>query len=168
MTLLFASVVFAQDGKDFGTYKAREISRSDTWINGAPLTLKSLRGRVVVLDFWAFDCAPCIEAIPRIEGLYDKYGSQGLVVIGVHTPRADYEKDVSRLRESVTKMGIKYPVVTDNDSSEVTRDEIRQASRVNCAPAKPANARSSRRSVFAQVRGKAVRVQVSAASAVPA
>ena len=123
MTLLFASVVFAQDGKDFGTYKAREISKSDTWINGAPLTLKSLRGRVVVLDFWAFDCAPCIEAIPRIEGLYDKYGSQGLVVIGVHTPRADYEKDVSRLRESVTKMGIKYPVVVDN-KQKIWRDYL--------------------------------------------
>ena len=124
ITLLFASVAFAQkDGKDIGAYKAREISKSDTWINGNPLTLKSLRGKVVVLDFWAFDCAPCIEAIPHIVDLYNKYGSEGLVVIGVHTPRADYEKDVSKLSEVVTKLGIEYPVVVDN-KQKIFRDYL--------------------------------------------
>ena len=117
-------MAFAQkDGKDIGAYKAREISKSDTWINGNPLTLKSLRGKVVVLDFWAFDCAPCIEAIPHIVDLYNKYGSEGLVVIGVHTPRADYEKDVSKLREVVTKLGIEYPVVVDN-KQKIFRDYL--------------------------------------------
>src|SRR5215471_14340647 len=82
-----------QSEKKFGTYKAREIRKSDVWINSAPVTLKSLRGKVVVIDFWAFDCEPCVEAMPHIQQLYQKYGPEGLVVIGVHTPRAEYEKD---------------------------------------------------------------------------
>jgi len=78
------------------------------------LTLKSLKGKVVLIDFWAFDCDPCKETVPHIEALYEKYRKEGLTVIGVHTPRADYEKDVSKLREAVTRMGIRYPVVVDN------------------------------------------------------
>jgi thiol-disulfide isomerase/thioredoxin len=101
-------------GKDFGTYKAREIRKSDVWINSAPITLKSLKGKVAVIDFWAFDCAPCIEATPHIIDLYNKYAKDGLVVIGVHTPRADYEKDVAKLREAIIGLGIQYPVVVDS------------------------------------------------------
>src|SRR5262245_22092491 len=85
---LFATVSFAQTpSKDFG--KARELRNSDTWINGSPLKLQGLRGKVVVIDFWAFDCEPCIETTPHIIDLYDKYSKEGLVVIGVHTPRAE-------------------------------------------------------------------------------
>jgi len=119
VALLFAGVAFAQD---FGTYKAREIRKSN-WINGAPLTLKSLKGKVIVIDFWAFDCAPCIEATPHIVDLYKKYARDGLVVIGVHTPRADYEKDASKLRAAVEKMGIQYPVVVDNEQ-KIFRDYL--------------------------------------------
>jgi len=121
--LLFTVVGFAQEpAKDFGTYKAKEIRKSN-WINGAPLTLKSLKGKVIVIDFWAFDCAPCIEATPHIVDLYKKYASDGLVVIGVHTPRADYEKDASKLRAAIEKMGIQYPVVVDNEQ-KIFRDYL--------------------------------------------
>jgi thiol-disulfide isomerase/thioredoxin len=126
---LFAIASFAQaPSKDFGTYKARELRDSDTWINGSPLKLKALRGKVIVIDFWAFDCEPCIETAPHIIDLYDKYSKEGLVVIGVHTPRADYEKDVSKLREAVIKMGIKYPVVVDN-KQKMFRDYLAVAVR---------------------------------------
>jgi thiol-disulfide isomerase/thioredoxin len=95
--------------------RAPEIRSSDTWINSdRPLTLKSLKGRVVLIDFWAFDCDPCKETVPHVEDLYEKYRQEGLTVIGVHTPRADYEKDVTKLREAVKRMGIRYPVVVDN------------------------------------------------------
>ena len=124
LTLLFAAVTFAQDpGRDFGTYKAKEIRKSGPWINGPAVTLKSLKGKVVVIDFWAFDCPPCIEATPHIVDLYKKYAGQGLAVIGVHTPRVAYEKNVSRLRETVAKMGIQYPVVVDNDQ-RIFRDYL--------------------------------------------
>ena len=92
-------------------------------INSAPLTLKSLRGKVVVIDFWAFDCEPCIEAMPHIQQLNQKYGPEGLLVIGVHTPRAEYEKDVTKLRDAITKMRIKFPVVVDNQQ-KIFRDYL--------------------------------------------
>jgi len=122
--LLLTSVTYAGEReKEFGTYKAREIRKSDVWLNSKPLTLKSLRGKVVVIDFWAFDCEPCIQAMPHVVGLYDKYSKDGLVIIGVHTPRADYEKSIEGLREAVTRMGIQYPVVVD-DKQKMFRDYL--------------------------------------------
>lgn len=95
--------------------KAPEIRSSETWINAdRPITLKSVAGKVVLLDFWAFDCAPCIETLPRIQALEKKYSREGLVVIGIHTPRAEYEKDVPKLRQAMKRMGVSYPVVVDN------------------------------------------------------
>ena len=114
LVLLAAILALAQIPADFGTYKAKELRKSDVWINSGPLTLKALKGKVVLIDFWAFDCEPCIEAMPRIVDLQSKYGKDGLVVIGVHTPRADYEKDVAKLREAINRMGIHFPVVVDN------------------------------------------------------
>ena len=122
--LLFACPAYARQSQNaFGAYpyKAREIRKSDVWINSAPLSLKALRGKVVFIDFWAFDCAPCIETAPHVVDLYNKYGKDGLVIIGVHTPRVDYEKDVTRLRESVAKLRIQYPVVVDN-KEKIWRD----------------------------------------------
>jgi thiol-disulfide isomerase/thioredoxin len=122
--LVLATSLFARpQTNDKTTYKAHEIRRSDVWINGAPLTLKALRGKVVVIDFWAFDCEPCIETMPQIVQLYENYAPQGLVVIGVHTPRAEYEKDVAKLRDAVTKMGIKFPVVVD-DKQKIFHDYL--------------------------------------------
>lgn len=122
--LLLTSVHYArQPEKEFGTYKARELRKSDVWLNSKPLTLKSLRGKVVVIDFWAFDCEPCIEAMPHVIDLHNKYAKDDLVIIGVHTPRADYEKSIEGLREAVTRMGIKYPVVVD-DKQKMFRDYL--------------------------------------------
>jgi len=114
LVLLAAILALARIPADFGTYKAKELRKSDVWINSGPLSLKSLKGKVVLIDFWAFDCEPCIEAMPRVVDLQSKYGKDGLVVIGVHTPRADYEKDVAKLREAINRMGIRFPVVVDN------------------------------------------------------
>jgi len=120
---LSSFILCAAQLKEADAYKAREIRKSDTWINSNALTLKSLRGKVVVVDFWAFDCEPCIEAMPHVNELYDRYGRDGLVVIGVHTPRADYEKDVAQLRSAIARMGIKFPVVVD-DKQKIFRDYL--------------------------------------------
>ena len=110
---VFAGLVLAgQLPGDLG--RAKEINRSNVWINSSPLSLKSLKGKVVFIDFWAFDCPPCIETMPHVVDLYEKYSKEGLVVIGVHTPRLEYEKDISRLREAIARMGIKFPVEVDN------------------------------------------------------
>jgi len=113
--LLVTGITFAQHPDDaFVGQPAPEIKKAEVWINSAPLTIASLKGKVVVVNFWAFDCPFCAEALPNIQSLYDKYSKDGLVIIGVHTPRIDYEKDVPKIREAVTRKGIKYPVVVDN------------------------------------------------------
>jgi thiol-disulfide isomerase/thioredoxin len=94
--------------------KAPEFRKSGVWINSTPLTLKSLKGKVVLVDFWAFDCDPCIQAMPHIREIQSRYEQKGLVTIGVHVPRTDDEKDVTKLREAVKRMEIRFPVVTDN------------------------------------------------------
>jgi len=94
--------------------KAPDFRSSDIRINfEGSFKLSSFKGKVVVVDFWAFDCAPCKVTMPYVEQLYEKYSKDGLVVIGVHTPRADYEKDIPMLREAVKTMGIRFPIVVD-------------------------------------------------------
>jgi len=95
---------------------APEIS-SGSWINSEPLTLKSLHGRVVLIEFWTFACYNCRNTLPAIKKWDARYRDQGLTIIGVHTPELDYESNVDNLRREVAGLGIKYPVVTDNDYS---------------------------------------------------
>lgn len=114
-TMVFTSIAIAQHEKDaFVGQKAPELKQLPLWLNSAPLTLESLKGKVVLLQFWAFDCPYCAEATPNVIGWHDKYSKDGLVVIAVHVPRLDYEKNETRIREAVQKKGIKYAVVVDN------------------------------------------------------
>ena len=85
------------------------------WINSEPLKLKDLRGRVVLIEFWTFGCINCRNSLPFVESWHDRYREQGLTVIGVHSPEFDEEKNVESLRGQVASLGIRYPVVTDND-----------------------------------------------------
>ena len=114
--MVFVAAVSSEGTRELAARaeKAPEIRKSAVWINSPPLTLKALKGKVVVLDFWAFDCAPCVEAMPHIVKLNEKYAGKGMVLIGVHTPRADYERNVSNVREAIGRMGVRYPVVIDN------------------------------------------------------
>jgi thiol-disulfide isomerase/thioredoxin len=113
--VLWTSAAIAQHEEDaFVGQKAPELKPSPDWINTSPLKLESLKGKVVLLSFWAFDCPYCAEAVPQLVSLNEKYAKDGLVIVGVHTPRLDYEKDPAKIREAVTKKGIKYPVVVDN------------------------------------------------------
>jgi thiol-disulfide isomerase/thioredoxin len=84
------------------------------WV-GAPVALSQLRGRVVLVDFWTFDCVNCRHVIPHIEDWYAKYHAQGLEVVGVHTPEYSFEHELSGVRRAVAKYGIKYPVAVDNN-----------------------------------------------------
>ncbi len=93
---------------------APEIS-SGVWINSAPLALKDLRGRVVLIEFWTFACYNCRNTLPSLKQWEAQYRDQGLTIIGVHTPELDFERDLDQLRSEVAKLGIKYAVVTDQD-----------------------------------------------------
>jgi thiol-disulfide isomerase/thioredoxin len=114
--LLLVPGAFGQQNDDvFVGQNAPEIKGDKVWINSEPLKLDQLRGKVLLIQFWARECPFCAETLPQVRGLYEKYSSKGLVIIGVHTPRADNEKDISKVQEAVTAKNIRYPIVIDND-----------------------------------------------------
>jgi peptide-methionine (R)-S-oxide reductase len=88
-----------------------------TWINSQPLTLKSLRGRVVIVDFWTFGCYNCRNTLPSVKSWDARYRDKGLTIIGVHTPELDIERNIDVVRQEIAKLDIRYPVVTDNDNT---------------------------------------------------
>ncbi|AXP02993.1 cytochrome c biogenesis protein DipZ [Pseudomonas fluorescens] len=84
------------------------------WLNSPPLSSESLRGKVVLVDFWTYDCINCQHTLPYVNGWAKKYEKDGLVVIGLHTPEYGYEKIIDNVREQVRKLDIHYPVAIDN------------------------------------------------------
>lgn len=91
------------------------LSGGTGWINGDPITPESLKGKVVLIDFWTWDCINCQHTLPYVRDWANKYQSQGLVVIGVHTPEYPWEKPLSSVKNAVNKWQLPYRVVTDNN-----------------------------------------------------
>ncbi|EIK97024.1 Redoxin domain-containing protein [Pseudomonas sp. M47T1] len=85
------------------------------WINSPPLTAESLKGKVVLVDFWTYSCINCLRTLPYLKAWAAKYHDQGLVVIGVHAPEFAFERDVGNVTAAMKKLGITYPVAIDND-----------------------------------------------------
>ena len=85
------------------------------WINSPPLTTQSLRGKVVLIDFWTYSCINCLRALPYVEAWSQKYKDAGLVVIGVHTPEFAFEKDRANVEKAVRDLHITYPVAIDSN-----------------------------------------------------
>ena len=85
------------------------------WINSPPLTTQSLRGKVVLIDFWTYSCINCLRALPYVEAWSQKYKDAGLVVIGVHTPEFAFEKDRGNVEKAVRDLHITYPVAIDSN-----------------------------------------------------
>ncbi|CDF97385.1 MULTISPECIES: cytochrome c biogenesis protein DipZ [unclassified Pseudomonas] len=84
------------------------------WLNSPPLSSESLKGKVVLVDFWTYDCINCQHTLPYVNDWAKKYEKDGLVVIGVHTPEYGYEKIIDNVRQQVRKLDINYPVAIDN------------------------------------------------------
>jgi thiol-disulfide isomerase/thioredoxin len=95
--------------------QAPELAKISGYVNSEPFTLADLKGKVVLVDFWTYSCINCIRTIPYLNAWYEKYADQGLVIVGVHTPEFEFEKDHANVEAAVEKFGIKYPVVQDND-----------------------------------------------------
>ncbi|MEZ5098960.1 MAG: thioredoxin family protein [Thermoleophilia bacterium] len=85
------------------------------WLNGAPLDLASLRGRVVLIDFWTYSCVNCLRTLPYLRRWDDAYRAGGLTIVGVHTPEFAFERDAGNVRDAVADLGIRYPVALDPD-----------------------------------------------------
>jgi len=92
---------------------APELTGITAWINSAPLTMASLRGKVVLVHFWTFDCLNCLHVQPYVKAWAARYASAGLVVIGVHTPELSFERDLANVRQAVTQDGVAFPVAFD-------------------------------------------------------
>jgi methionine-S-sulfoxide reductase len=85
------------------------------WLNSQPLTREALRGKVVVVDFWAYSCINCLRTMPYVNAWYRHYKDSGLVVLGVHSPEFAFEKNLANVRAAVKKFDLQYPVVLDNE-----------------------------------------------------
>jgi len=98
-----------------GRVRAPELRGAGGWINTEhPLTLRDLRGRVVVLDFWTFCCINCLRVIEELRPLEERFGER-LVVIGVHSPKFPHEADHAAVARAVTRHRIAHPVLDDPD-----------------------------------------------------
>lgn len=91
------------------------VLTAKNWLNTAPLRPEDLRGKVVLVDFWTFTCVNWLRTLPYVRAWADKYKDRGLVVVGVHTPEFNVEKDFANVTRASASLGVRYPVATDND-----------------------------------------------------
>jgi thiol-disulfide isomerase/thioredoxin len=91
------------------------LAGATSWLNSPPLSAESLRGKVVLVDFWTYSCINCLRSLPYVKSWYEKYKDHGLVVIGVHSPEFAFERDVNNVSKAVKELGVSYPVALDND-----------------------------------------------------
>jgi cytochrome c biogenesis protein CcdA/thiol-disulfide isomerase/thioredoxin len=98
--------------KNYGP--APEFAGISKWLNSDPLTMQSLRGKVVLVDFWTYTCINCVRTLPYVTKWYDTYKDKGLVVIGVHTPEFAFEKEAGNVSKAIQQHSIHYPVAQDN------------------------------------------------------
>jgi cytochrome c biogenesis protein CcdA/thiol-disulfide isomerase/thioredoxin len=101
---------------DYGP--APEFVGNQRWFNtpgGLPLTMRGLRGRVVLIDFWTYSCINCLRTLPYLEAWDRRYRRDGLTIVGVHSPEFPFEKDAGNVEEAIERNGIRYPVAQDND-----------------------------------------------------
>ncbi|MBI3559809.1 cytochrome c biogenesis protein DipZ, partial [Candidatus Gottesmanbacteria bacterium] len=94
---------------------APEFISGGKWFNSQSLTVASLRGKVVLVDFWTYTCINCIRTLPYLKSWYAKYKDKGLVIIGVHTPEFEFEKNPDNVAKAIKDFGLEYPVMQDND-----------------------------------------------------
>ena len=122
-TALFTSAVHTKlnsshSGKELEEgitpYRAPDPTGITSWVNSEPLTMEHLKGKVVLVDFWAYSCINCARTIPYLVDWYQKYHEQGLEIIGIHAPEFDFEKELANVKKAVQQYNITYPVALDN------------------------------------------------------
>jgi thiol-disulfide isomerase/thioredoxin len=106
-----APITFAQDSNAM----LPSIAGATTWLNTSPLTAESLRGKVVLVDFWTYTCINSLRPLPYVRAWAAKYKDQGLVVIGVQAPEFAFEKKLDNVRWAVKSMRLDYPIAVDNE-----------------------------------------------------
>ena len=95
-------------------YPAPEFAGIEAWLNSKPLTMQSLKGKVVLIDFWTYSCINCVRTLPYVTQWDQKYRDKGLVIIGVHAPEFEFEKSRANVEAALLRHNIQYPVALDN------------------------------------------------------
>ena len=98
--------------------RAPDFTGNQEWFNtpgGRPLSLRELRGRVVLVDFWTYTCINCIRTLPYLKAWDERYRDRGLTIVGVHTPEFPFEREAGNVADAIEQNGIRYPVAQDND-----------------------------------------------------
>jgi len=93
---------------------APEFVGIDGWLNSPPLTIASLRGKVVLVDFWAYSCVNCVRTFPALRAMYDRYHPVGFEIVGVHSPEFSFEKQSANVRAAIDENKLPWPVALDN------------------------------------------------------
>ena len=99
------------------SYAAPEFADIEAWFNSPPITMQSLKGKVVLIDFWTYSCINCVRTLPYLTGWDRKYRDMGLVIVGVHSPEFEFEKRLANVQAAIVQHGIHYPVALDNNLS---------------------------------------------------
>lgn len=94
---------------------APEFKGITSYINSNGTKLSDLKGKVVLVDFWTYSCINCIRTLPYLVDWNQKYSDKGLVIVGIHSPEFEFEKNIDNVKQAVARFGIKYPVLLDND-----------------------------------------------------
>jgi len=98
-------------------YPAPDFVGIQAWLNSNPLTMAQLKGKVVLIDFWTYSCINCVRTLPYVTAWDQKYRDQGLVIIGVHAPEFEFEKNIDNIKAALGQHTIQYPVAVDNNLS---------------------------------------------------
>ena len=93
---------------------APEFIQLTGWLNSAPLSIASQRGKVVLVEFWTYSCINCLRNLPHVSKWHDQYKAQGLSVVGIHTPEYPFEKEPRNVAAAVKRLDVHYPVAQDN------------------------------------------------------
>jgi thiol-disulfide isomerase/thioredoxin len=112
--LAFGPLTRARPALDERSRPAPEFAGIARWLNSEPLTLESLRGKVVLVEFWTFACSNCLHMLPHVSRWSKNYAARGLVVVGVHTPETDFEQMDEQLERALARHHIEYAVAQDN------------------------------------------------------
>ena len=94
---------------------APEFAGIVDWENSPPLTVSSLRGKVVLVDFWTYSCINCQRTIPFLRQWWDKYKGEGFVIVGVHSPEFDFEKNIGNVKRAAKDYGVTWPIAVDSN-----------------------------------------------------
>ena len=108
------SLLISDEATPQGHRSAPEFSGISGWLNSEPLAIESLRGKVVLVQFWTYSCINCLRTLPYVTKWHAQYKDKGLVVVGVHTPEFAFEKERANVETAIKRLGIHYPVAQDN------------------------------------------------------